>query len=129
MFKLTMVAILLLHAVYAGSAELVEKHRASWVAPTKRVDGSALPATAIKQYDLFYGAFPAALANTKVASIPATQLQYELNLDVPGKYCYKMRTVDTASRAGPFSPESCLNLESLPASPVLKFELVLSVGG
>ena len=133
-YKLTILVVAFLFSLtmFVGSlkaAELVEKHRAAWLAPTKRVDGTALPATAIKHYELFYGAAPEALKGTRVATIPATQFQYELNLDVPGKYCYKIRIVDTDNREGPFSPESCLNLNSLPVAPVLKFELVLSVEG
>lgn len=131
-YKLTILVVAFLFSLtmFVGSlkaAEVVEQHRISWTAPTKRVDGSALAAGDIKAYEIFYGDFPVALKGKKLISLTPDKLQHLVDLDVPGQYCYKARTIDKGNRAGPFSPPACLDLKSLPIAPTIQIEIVINV--
>lgn len=90
---------LFLAAMFWLGTALAADANLSWTHPTQRVDGTALPLSAIKETQIDWGAcaagntFPATPAGTKAVPAPATTttvtgLAY-------GTWCFRARTADT----------------------------------
>lgn len=79
----------------------------TWTAPTQRVDGSALQANEILQYQILSAAVAGGTTYTQVATVNGDALTFTRTNRLPGRQCYIMRTVDTAGLISANSNESC----------------------
>jgi hypothetical protein len=76
----------------------------SWVAPTEREDGTALPLSAIAGYRIYYG-LGSGVYNYQIDVNDPTATQDQLPSLFPGKYFIVMTTIDTDGRESEFSQE------------------------
>ena len=102
--KIFILLFLFSTTVYAAEDVLIQ-----WTPPTARVDGTPLTIDEIDYYELY------------VDDIFSLSIQGNLtfiNTTVePGNKCFKMRTIDTIGRDGPFSAVSCKDIVSGPGAP------------
>lgn len=79
----------------------------TWVAPTQRVDGTALSPAEILQYKILSAPVAGGPAYTQVAVVNGDLLTFTRSTRPSGRQCYVLQTVDTAGLISPNSNESC----------------------
>lgn len=129
MIKLFMFLLLAATAVlFAVPAQADTTFTLTWDTPTKRVDGTPLPVTDIKEYDLRHNA-PGMTQWQAMPSHPVSVNQTTFVAKTPGEYCFQIRTEDTAGRKSTYTASVCAQYTSEPAAPNMKISKIEWVDG
>lgn len=85
----------------------------TWDPPTQRVDGSNLPPSEIREYNIYVNA-------SYHSTVDGQETTAGVVVNGAGNYCINVTTVDQDGRESVFSNEKCITIEvTNPKAPVL----------
>ncbi len=83
----------------------------NWDAPTEREDGSALSASDIASYEIYYFEVGSSIGSGSVVTVAGHEDQAELTVDQPGEYVIAISCTDTAGYSSDISQEVTVDVQ------------------
>ena len=83
----------------------------SWVAPTKRIDGSPITLSEIDHYEIYYFPLNSTSIGGQVVTVAGHNTSTEINIGSTGQYVFAIACIDSDGLISDISPEVTLTVE------------------